>query len=85
MTCKPDKTLKWVMSDWATTRPELLFNGMLGNSLDIPGMGLCTPIWAIFPPQFSDSIASSSSCMFTRCISFTVMLRTDNECGHRLT
>lgn len=37
----------------ATTRPELLFYGMLGNALDIPGMGLCTPIWAIFPPQFS--------------------------------
>ena len=38
-----------------------------------------------FPAQFSYSIASSSSCMFTRCISFAVMLRTDNECGHRLT
>ena len=48
------------------------------------GIGLCTPIWAIFPPQFSYSIASSSSCMFTRCVSFTVMLRTDNECGPRL-
>ncbi len=34
----------------ATTQPELLFNGMLGNALDIPGIGLCTPIWAIFPP-----------------------------------
>jgi hypothetical protein len=41
---------------------------MQGNALDIPGMGLCTPIRAIFPPLFSYSIASSfftSSCMFT--------------------
>jgi hypothetical protein len=57
---------------------------MLGNALDIPGMGLCTPIWAIFPPQFSYSIASSSSYMFARCISVTVMLRTDSESGRRL-
>ena len=61
---------------------------MQGNALDIPGMGLCPPIPAIFPSLFSYSIASSfstSSWMITRCISFTVMLRTDSECGHRLT
>jgi hypothetical protein len=74
-----------VTDELATIRPELFFYGMLGNALDIPGMRLCTTIWAIFPLQFSYSIASCSSYMFTRCISFTVILRTDNECGHRLT
>jgi hypothetical protein len=76
-----------VISGLATNQPELLFNGMQGNALDFPGMKQCTPIWAIFPHLFSYSIASSfftSSCMFTRCISFTVMLRTESECGHRL-
>lgn len=48
-------------------------------------MGLRTPIRAIFPPQFSYSIASSSRRIFTGCISFTVMLRTDNQSGHGLT
>lgn len=66
-----------------TTRPELLSYGMLGNALDIPGMGLCTPIWAIFPPQFSYSIASSQVAS-QKGLSFTVMLRTDCECGHRV-
>jgi hypothetical protein len=58
---------------------------MPGNALEIPDMGLRTPIRAIFPPQFSYSIASSSRRIFTGCISFTVMLRTDNQSGHGLT
>jgi hypothetical protein len=40
-----------------TARPEVLLNGKLGNALDIPGMGMRTPIWAIFPTQFSWSIS----------------------------
>jgi hypothetical protein len=48
-----------VISGLATNQPELLFNGMQGNALDIPGMKQCTPNWAIFPHLFSYSIASS--------------------------
>ena len=44
---------------------------------------LCAPAWAFTAPQFSYSIASSQVAS-QKGLSFTVMLRTDCECGHRV-